>query len=108
MSGSTLELEEHRTALTGHCYRMLGSPVDAVQRDDGPRLAGLAGFDGRSSRTGRVLTGLATLFLAFDATGKVLELAPAVEGTAQLGSPTSVLFGLGVVQLVCLAVYLPR
>jgi hypothetical protein len=29
MSGNVAQLEEHRAALTGHCYRMLGSAVDA-------------------------------------------------------------------------------
>ena len=58
---------------------------------------------------GRILTGLATVFLLFDATMKVLELTPAVEGTAKLGYPTSVIFGLGIAEIVCLAVYLvPR
>ncbi|WP_309893783.1 DoxX family protein [Archangium sp.] len=58
---------------------------------------------------GRILSGLAALFMLFDATMKVLELPVAVQGTTQLGYPESVVFGLGVVQLVCLAVYLvPR
>lgn len=59
--------------------------------------------------TGRILSGLAVLFLLFDATGKVLRVPAAVEGTIQLGYPASVVFGLGVVQWVCLVVYLvPR
>ena len=29
MPESVTRLEEHRAALTGHCYRMLGSAVDA-------------------------------------------------------------------------------
>jgi DoxX-like family len=58
---------------------------------------------------GRILSGLAVLFLLFDATIKVLELPVAVEGTTQLGYPATVLFGLGIVQLACLVVYLvPR
>jgi hypothetical protein len=58
---------------------------------------------------GRVLSGLAILFLTFDATMKVLKLAPAVEGTTQLGYPASVIVPLGVIQVVCLIVYLiPR
>jgi hypothetical protein len=40
---------------------------------------------------------------------KVLEVPMAVEGTTSLGYPASVIFGLGVVQLLCLALYLiPR
>ncbi len=58
---------------------------------------------------GRILSGLAALFMLFDAAIKVLELPVAVQGTTQLGYPESVVFGLGVIQLVCLAVYLvPR
>ena len=63
----------------------------------------------RMIRTGRVLSGVAVVFLAFDAVIKVLMLPVAVEGTTQLGYPASVIFGLGLVELVCLAAYLiPR
>ena len=52
MVTSVAELELHRAALTGHCYRMLGSAMDA---DDAAQDAiirawrGLDGFDGRAS-----------------------------------------------------------
>ena len=52
MSSDALQLEEHRIALTGHCYRMLGSPVDAddaVQETMLRAWRNLEGFDGRSS-----------------------------------------------------------
>ena len=59
--------------------------------------------------TGRVLSGLAALFLAFDAVMKLLQVPAAMEGTAQLGYPTSVIFGLGVLQAILLIAYLvPR
>ena len=69
--------------------------------------------DSRVSRTalwsGRALSAFAILFLAFDAAMKVLQLTPAVEGTTQLGYPASVILPLGLVQLVCLALYVvPR
>jgi hypothetical protein len=58
---------------------------------------------------GRTLSGLAVLFLGFDATGKLLQPSQVVEGTGSLGYSASVLFPLGVVQLVCLFFYLvPR
>ena len=58
---------------------------------------------------GRVLTGLAVLFLLFDAIGKLMRPAAVVEGTTQLGWPVSVILPLGIVQLVCLILYLyPR
>ncbi|MBP6774491.1 MAG: sigma-70 family RNA polymerase sigma factor [Gemmatimonadaceae bacterium] len=49
---SPLVLESHRAALTGHCYRMLGSVVDAddaVQDTMLRALRALDRFDGRSS-----------------------------------------------------------
>ncbi|HET6283985.1 MAG TPA: DoxX family protein [Polyangia bacterium] len=58
---------------------------------------------------GRCISGLAVLFLAFDATVKVLQLPPAVQGTVELGYPVGVIFGLGVLQLALLLIYLmPR
>ena len=59
--------------------------------------------------TGRVLSAWAVLFLTFDAGIKLLKLAPAIQGTVQLGYPESVVFGLGMLELVCLTLYLvPR
>lgn len=58
---------------------------------------------------GRIVSGLAILFLLFDSAMKVLRLTPAVQGTIQLGYPPSVVFGLGVVLLVCTIAYaIPR
>jgi hypothetical protein len=59
--------------------------------------------------TGRVLSGLAVAFLTFDGAMKVLRLPMAVEGTVALGYPASTVFGIGVLEVVCLALYLiPR
>lgn len=59
--------------------------------------------------TGRIVSGFAILFLAMDATMKLIAAPDAVKGTTELGYPATVLFGLGIVQLVCLALYvLPR
>ena len=55
------------------------------------------------------MSGLVVLFLLFDSALKVMKLPLAVEGTTQLGYPAHVVVGIGVVQLVCLIVYLiPR
>jgi hypothetical protein len=59
--------------------------------------------------TGRIMSGLPTLFLFVDAVGKLLKPAPVVEGTVQLGYPESVLLGLGIVLLACTVLYvIPR
>ena len=66
---------------------------------------------GSSARvwSGRILSGLAVAFLAMDASMKLVGVKEAVEGTVTLGYPASVLFGLGVVQAICLGLYLiPR
>ena len=58
---------------------------------------------------GRIMSGLVALFLLFDSVLKVMKLPVAVEGTTQLGYPEHVVVGIGIVQLVCLVVYLiPR
>ena len=58
---------------------------------------------------GRVLSGLAILFLAFDAVAKLLELPMVIEGTRRVGYPPSVVFGLGLVLLACVLAYaIPR
>jgi hypothetical protein len=55
------------------------------------------------------ISALAVLFLIFDSVIKVLKLAPAVEATTQLGYPESLVIGIGVIELACLAVYvIPR
>jgi hypothetical protein len=52
---------------------------------------------------------VAILFLLFDSVIKVMKLAPAIEGTTQLGYPESAVRTIGVIELACLAVYLfPR
>ena len=58
---------------------------------------------------GRVLSGLAVLFLLFDAIGKLMQPVQVIEGTTQLGWPASVILPLGIIQVICLILYLfPR
>jgi pimeloyl-ACP methyl ester carboxylesterase len=63
----------------------------------------------RAARAGRALSAVAVLFLLFDSTGKLLEVQPVVDGTIRLGYPQSVIFSLGLIQLLCVATYvIPR
>jgi hypothetical protein len=64
----------------------------------------------RSIWAGRILTGLATAFLLFDGTIKlVLSPEALAAATTDLGWPTNMLRGLGVLELACVAVSLiPR
>jgi DoxX-like protein len=58
---------------------------------------------------GRISSALAVLFLLLDSVIKVLNLAPAVEATTQLGYPVSLVIGIGILELTCLAFYaIPR
>lgn len=50
--------------------------------------------------TGRVLSGLALAFLAFDTVVHLLAPAPAIEGSQALGFSPSVIVPLGVIELV--------
>jgi len=64
---------------------------------------------GTAARLGTVCTTLAAAFLTFDAVLKVLRLGPAVEGTVVLGYPLESVQRIGIVELVCLVLYIvPR
>lgn len=54
---------------------------------------------------GRVLSGLAVMFLFVDAVGKLLRVTPVIEGTVKLGYPDDIVFTLGVLLLVGVALY---
>jgi hypothetical protein len=58
---------------------------------------------------GRVLSALAVLFMLWDGVMKVMVLAPVVESNAHLGLPANLAVGIGIVELVCVVVYvIPR
>ena len=54
---------------------------------------------------GRILTALVVSFLLFDCTIKLMKLAPAVEGTGRLGYQVSLVPVIGLILLVCTALY---
>ena len=55
---------------------------------------------------GHILTALAGLFLMFDTVIKVLRLPAAMQGTTELGYPAETVIWIGLVELVCLGLYL--
>jgi hypothetical protein len=63
----------------------------------------------KSLWTGRVAGGLITAFLIFDAVIHLMRPAPVVEAFAKLHFPLSFAVDLGIVELLCLALYvIPR
>jgi hypothetical protein len=58
---------------------------------------------------GRVMTALPVLFLLFDSVIKLIRIDPVVQSFTELGYPVDLAVGIGIVELVCLLVYLiPR
>jgi len=58
---------------------------------------------------GYILTALGALFLTFDSVIKVLRLPPAIQGTTELGYPADTVLWIGMIELICLGLYLaPR
>ena len=58
---------------------------------------------------GRVMSGIAVLFLLFDSIGKLLQVQPVIDGTLQLGYPRDIVFTLGVILFSCVVAYMtPR
>ena len=63
----------------------------------------------RAVWAGRILSTLPVLFLIFDTGIKVLRMPMAVEATRQLGFTTTDVFAIGMIELVCVVLYLiPR
>ncbi len=59
--------------------------------------------------TGRILSGLMALFFVFDGVGHLMKPAPVVEAFARLGYPLSASVGIGILALICTAIYVtPR
>jgi hypothetical protein len=87
------------------------TPVSVVPASNPrPRLQVVdSGVSRRAIWTGRVLSGIALAFMTWDASFKVLEHPLAVQGTIDLGYPAAALFGIGLVELICVALYaIPR
>ena len=64
---------------------------------------------GWSTRAGTACFAIATLFLAFDVSLKILRLEAAVKGTTSLGYPAESVHWIGTAELVCLVLCLvPR
>jgi hypothetical protein len=58
---------------------------------------------------GRIMTGIVVAFLAFDTTIHLLLVNAVVEGSAALGLTPGHMFTIGIIEVVCLALYLiPR
>lgn len=63
----------------------------------------------RSLWTGRILSTLAVLFLLFDAFSHLAMPTPVVNAFVRLGYPISLSFGIGILGLICTALYaIPR
>lgn len=76
---------------------------------DSPLAASPARESSKARWTGRILSGLAVLFLTFDLSIKLSGAKEAVEGTTQLGWQPHHLPILAAIEIVCLVLYLiPR
>jgi hypothetical protein len=56
--------------------------------------------------TGRILSGIAIAFLLFDASGKLMRVAPVLEGSVKLGYPERTVVPMGILLLVGVILYL--
>jgi hypothetical protein len=63
----------------------------------------------RSVIAGRIITGIALAFMTFDVGVKLSGAKEAIDGTAALGFSPGLVLPLGLIELVCLALYvIPR
>jgi len=68
-----------------------------------------ASVSGQRLWAGRIISGVAVLFLLFDGVIKLMVIDPVVQSFSQLGYPVSLSRGIGLLELVCLVTYvIPR
>jgi hypothetical protein len=68
-----------------------------------------AGVSNRARWAGRILSGLAILFLTMDVVMKLVGARVSVDGTVQLGFSADQVLTIGLIGLVCLVLYvIPR
>ncbi len=85
------------------------SATVADSATDARTLATPARASSKALWGGRVVSGLAVVFLLFDATVKLAAAPEAVASTNDLGFPAHLLAPIGLIELACLVVYLiPR
>jgi ABC-type transport system involved in cytochrome c biogenesis permease component len=59
--------------------------------------------------TGRIMSGVAVLFLLFDSITKLMRVDAVMKAAANIGYPASTMVPIGLILLVCVVVYLiPR
>ena len=64
---------------------------------------------GKAVWTGRVLSGLAVLFMTFSGVIKLIAPAPVIETFVQMGIPVEQRLGIGLLELLCTLLYaVPR
>jgi hypothetical protein len=74
-----------------------------------PATAETSAIGKKSIWTGRILSGLVAAFLIFDAVIHLLKPPAVVQAFAQLHLPLSLAVHLGVIELICIALYvIPR
>lgn len=58
---------------------------------------------------GRIVSALVAFFFIIDCAVKVMRLPVAMEGTARLGYPIHLVFAIGIVELICIVLFvIPR
>jgi hypothetical protein len=76
---------------------------------DGTFYAGTSTESKSRIWVGRVLAGVAVLFLLFDGVTKIIKIQPVIDGMGKLGYPVDLAPAIGVIVLVCVALYvIPR
>jgi hypothetical protein len=56
--------------------------------------------------TGRVLSGIAIIFLLFDGITKLMMIPPVIEGTKRLGYPIELIPVIAIILLICTMLYI--